>query len=123
MSVYRTRSSRASTCTNAVGCVVYYSKHSALSDDLSRCLHRVAKADVARPPVRLSARSTGKSARQWRVGDRLTEVEIGKIVALGHDEVSKVQIAEQFKISHSSVKRILTAHGVRYGTGHYKRRQ
>jgi DNA-binding CsgD family transcriptional regulator len=55
------------------------------------------------------------------VSDRLTGTEIEKIVSLGRQGVSKVQIAEQFKISHSSVKRILAAHGVRYGAGRYKR--
>jgi DNA-binding NarL/FixJ family response regulator len=104
-----------------VGAVVYYSKHPALSEDLNRCLRRIRGSDTSRRPVRLSVRSTGRSERQWRVRDRLTGAEIGKIVALGREGVSKVQIAEQFKISHSSVKRILAVHGVRYGAGRYKR--
>lgn len=105
-----------------VGAVVYYSKHSALSDDLGRCLRRVRQAGTVHPPVRLSVRSTGKSERQWRVSDRLSEADTAKIVALGHEGVSKVQIAKRFGISHSSVKRILAAHSVRYGIGNYRRK-
>lgn len=101
--------------------VIYYSKHPTLADDLGRCVRRVQRSDASHPAVRLSVRSTGKSEWQWRVSERLTEADIAAMVASGQEGVSKVALAEQFKVSHSSVKRILKAHGVTYGTGHDKR--
>ena len=105
-----------------MGAVIYYSKHLALADDLGRCIRRVQQVDTADPPVSMSVRSTGTSERQWRVGDRLAEADLTAMVASAREGVSKVALAERFKISHSSVKRILKEHGVTYGTGHYKRK-
>jgi DNA invertase Pin-like site-specific DNA recombinase len=99
-----------------------YSKRPDLGVDLKRARYRLAKAvEADKPHERLSAASTGRAATGWRVSDRLTDEDVAAIVERGREGVSKVKIAEAFGISHSSVKRILKAHGISIGSGNYKR--
>ena len=53
-------------------------------------------------------------------GKRKKSADVTALVENARHGVPKTVLAEQFKISHSSVKRILAEYGVRYGTGRYK---
>jgi DNA invertase Pin-like site-specific DNA recombinase len=49
--------------------------------------------------------------RQWRMGDRLSEVDVARIVTAFTTGTSKRKLAERYGISESSVKRIIGQHG------------
>jgi DNA-binding MarR family transcriptional regulator len=54
------------------------------------------------------------SGEPWRVSDRLTEADIQAMIERYQaGEATKPALAEQYKVSLSTVKRILARHGVR----------
>lgn len=91
-----------------------YSKRVDLCEELVRTLRnleRVVAADDSSGPV--SVRSSGRSPRDWRVSDRLSNQEISMIVMAFSHGTSKRELAERYGISESSVKRLLRWAGVR----------
>lgn len=87
------------------------SNRSDLCEELLRTLRRLERAlaaDGQSEPV--SVRSTGRSPRDWRVNDRLTDSEISMLVLRFRQGTPKHRLAEQYGISESSVKRILRKH-------------
>lgn len=69
-------------------------------------------------PSPVSAEPSGGTQR---VRERLSAEDEATMLAEAREGVSKTELARRFKISHSSVKRILNRHGVKYGTGRYRR--
>jgi hypothetical protein len=59
-------------------------------------------------PVSIAnVQSSGRSARQWRVRDRLSVGDVDRMVAAFHAGVPKHVLADRFGVSLSSVKRLL----------------
>jgi hypothetical protein len=72
----------------------------------------------------MTVRSTRLSTydpRAHLLSERLTDDDVIKIVACGREGVPMIKLAEQFKISRSSVKRLLKENGVSVGRGKYQR--
>lgn len=59
--------------------------------------------------------------RERLLSVRLKDDDIAKIVAAGREGMPMQEIADKFKVSRSSIKRILKRHGVGNGRGNYKR--
>lgn len=57
-----------------------------------------------------SVRSTGRSTRQWRVSDRLSEADMRLLVEAFESGTPKWKLAEQYGVSESSVKRLVRKH-------------
>ena len=55
----------------------------------------------------MSVRSVGRSEREWRVSDRLSEADLRQLVADFQGGTAKRKLAERYGISESSVKRLI----------------
>lgn len=100
--------------------LAHYSRSPAILYDL-RMVLQVTAGGVSQTAERPSPVSAKPSGGTQRVRDRLSAEDEATMVAAAREGVSKPELARQFKISHSSVKRILSKHGVKYGTGRYRR--
>jgi hypothetical protein len=58
-----------------------------------------------------ATRPRSKRPVQWRVGDRLSEVDVQRLIAAFAAGTSKWRLAERYCISESSVKRLIRQHG------------
>lgn len=87
-----------------------YSKHLDLAERLVRTVQRVRRTREDTPEQSASVHSTGRSERQWRVSDRLTEADVRLLVQAFQGGTPKWKLAEQYGISESSVKRALRRH-------------
>jgi hypothetical protein len=56
---------------------------------------------------------SAQSPRQWRVGDRLSEADVERLIAACTAGTSKRKLAEHYGISESSIKRLIRQHGSR----------
>jgi hypothetical protein len=86
------------------------SKRRDLADSLVSAVQQLRKAQ-ARPSGPASSVRSAQSPRQWRVGDRLSEVDTAQLVAAFTAGTSKRKLAERYGISESSVKRLIRQHG------------
>ena len=85
-----------------------YSKRPDLCEELVRTirnLDRALSASALSGPA--SVCSTGRSPRNWRVSDRVSDSEASMIVLAFSRGTSKRELAERYGISESSVKRLL----------------
>jgi len=88
-----------------------YSKRLDLADALVRTLDRLGRAqDQSSQPLNVSVKSTGRSQREWRVADRLTDADVRSLVVAFQSGTPKWKLAEQYGISESSVKRLVRKH-------------
>lgn len=87
-----------------------YSKRSDLADALVRAVHQIQRARERSSRQPQSVQSEGKSGRQWRVADRLTETDVRLLVVAFEGGTPKWKLAEQYGVSESSVKRLLRRH-------------
>jgi DNA-directed RNA polymerase specialized sigma24 family protein len=100
-----------------VGLVRAYSKRPELLEELNQATRRLARALDADPlgePV--SVRSTGRVGRVWALNDRLSEADMQAIVQKFRAGTPKQELAEQYGISLSSIKRLLRRHDIRLST-------
>jgi hypothetical protein len=72
--------------------------------------------DAAEPETGYSVRSE-QAPRVWRVSDRLSEADLCRLVCCYRAGTTARELAEQFNISKSSVKRLLRERGVRRTAG------
>lgn len=93
-----------------VDLVTAYSNRSDLVDSLVRALEQLDRARQRGAIPSTSVRSTGRSDRQWRVADRLSEADARLLVGAFEHGTPKWKLAEQYGISESSVKRLLRKH-------------
>lgn len=93
-----------------------YSNRPDLADALVRAVRQLKQAQEQQGGVALSVRSTGRSERQWRVSDRLTEADVRRLVAAFEGGTPKWKLAEQYGISESSVKRLIRRHRAEQAT-------
>ncbi len=84
-----------------------YSNRLDLANELVKTLERLRRAQEAEGDDRVSVRSTGRSDRPWRVIDRLSDADLRMLVTLSAEGMSKRTLAERYRISESSVKRII----------------
>lgn len=92
-----------------------YSKRVDLLSVLVGAVERIRIRDGGEAGVRGSVRSD-RAPRPWRVGDRLSEADVGGMVSSYQAGMTARELAEHFKISKSSVKRLLRERGVRRRT-------
>lgn len=83
-----------------------YSKRSDLAEALVRAVSQLQGAQQGAHIRCASVRSIGRSERDWRVSDRLSEAEIRQLVADFQGGTAKRKLAERYGISESSAKRI-----------------
>lgn len=89
-----------------------YSKRSDLLFELVSAVERLQVKDVRTVDTGRSVRSE-QAPRVWRISDRLTEADIRSLVSSYRAGTTARELAEQFKISKSSVKQILRERGIR----------
>ena len=87
-----------------------YSNRPDLADSLVRAVRQLRQAQEQQGGVSRSVRSTGRSERDWRVSDRLTEADIRLLIAAFESGTPKWKLAEHYGISESSVKRLVRKH-------------
>lgn len=92
--------------------LIAYSKRLDLLSELVGAVERVRVEDGERPETGRSVRS-GQAPRVWRVSDRLDEADLCNLVSGYRAGTTARELAEQFNISKSSVKRLLREHGIR----------
>jgi hypothetical protein len=90
-----------------------YSKRSDLLSELVSAVERLQVKDARTTDIGRSVRSE-QAPRVWRISDRRTEADIHSIVSSYRAGTTTRELAEQFKISKSSVKQIpLRERGIR----------
>ncbi|GAB3001896.1 hypothetical protein LWP59_34555 [Amycolatopsis acidiphila] len=87
-----------------------YHNRENLANSLVKAVDRLRKAQRQPRRPRISVQSTGRTDRQWRVSDRLTDADVRLLVQAFEQGTPKWKLAEQYGISESSVKRLLRAH-------------
>jgi DNA-directed RNA polymerase specialized sigma24 family protein len=89
-----------------------YSKRLDLLSALVSVVKRLRAKDADEPETGRSVRSE-QAPRVWRVSDRLSEADLCSLVSHYLAGITAHELAEQFKISKSSVKRLLRERGIR----------
>jgi DNA invertase Pin-like site-specific DNA recombinase len=89
-----------------------YSKRADLLIDLVSAVERLRGGDVHGADMARSVRS-GRAPRVCRVSDRLNETDVQRLISCYREGVIVRELAEQFKLSMSSVKRLLRKHKTR----------
>jgi DNA-directed RNA polymerase specialized sigma24 family protein len=95
-----------------VDLLMAYSKRSDLLFDLARAVERLCSEGSDEPGGVRSVRSD-QAPRVWRVSDRLSEADLCSLVSGYLAGITPRELAERFKISKSSVKRLLREQGIR----------
>lgn len=93
-----------------VGLLTHYSNRSDLLHELEMATEQLQRAQQEATPSVRSVRSPDRKGRAWGLADRLTEAEVHAIVTGFESGAPRWQLAEQHKISLSSVARILRQH-------------
>jgi DNA-directed RNA polymerase specialized sigma24 family protein len=91
-----------------VGLIRAYSNPSGPLEELARAVRRLERAvpdDGQDEPC--SVRSSGRVGRVWALSERLSDEQVQAMVAKFKAGTPKQQLADEFGISLSSVKRIL----------------
>ena len=89
-----------------------YSKRSDLLFELVSAVERLQVKDAWTADTERSVHSK-QAPRVWRINDRLCEADILSLVSSYHGGTTARELAEQFKISKSSVKQVLRDRGIR----------
>lgn len=103
---------RPSTWAFTVDLLMAYSKRLDLLFDLVSAVERLRGSDAGEFDGPRSVRS-GHTPRVWRVGDRLDGTDVQHLISCYRDGVTVRELAEQFKIIMTSVKRLLQEHRAR----------
>jgi hypothetical protein len=95
-----------------VDLLIAYSKQVDRVSELVSATERLRVGDAGEP-ARVSVRSDQGSRVQQRVTDRLGEAELCRLTSEFRAGATKRELAEQYAMSESTVKRILRKRGVR----------
>jgi DNA-directed RNA polymerase specialized sigma24 family protein len=98
-----------------VDLLLAYSKRLDLLSELVSAVERLQARDGEAPKTGRSVRSD-QAPQVWRVSDRLSEAERHSLVSHYLAGITARELAERFKISKSSVKRLLRERGIRRTT-------
>jgi hypothetical protein len=90
-----------------VGLLTYYSNRSDLLHELDVAADRLQQAQADDTPSVRSVRSPDRKGRAWSLAERLTEAQVQAIVTGFEAGALRCQLAERYKISVSSVARLL----------------
>ncbi|HEV7454987.1 MAG TPA: hypothetical protein VGO07_07045 [Candidatus Saccharimonadales bacterium] len=90
--------------------IVHYSNTPQLLFDLRLTVR--ALAEPGSDQEKLTLPSPAQSAQPWSTSARLGTTGMDALLDAYHAGATKKQVADQFKISLSSVKRLLRKHGV-----------
>ena len=102
-----------------MGLLTHYSNRSDLLHELGETARQLQRAEPDSTPSVQSVRSPDRKGHVWSLTDRLTEAEVRAIVAGFEAGTPRWQLAEQHKISLSSVARLLRRHrSTTSGHGH-----
>ena len=96
--------------------LIAYSKRLDRVSELVSAVERVRVGDGQKPGAGHSVRSD-QAPRVWRVSDRLDEADLRSLVSGYSAGTTARELAEQFHISKSSVKRLLRERGIRRAPG------
>jgi hypothetical protein len=83
-----------------------------LLSELVSVTERLRVTNAQEPEKGCSVRA-GQAPRVWRVKDRLSEADLCNLVSCYRAGAIARELAEQFNISKSSVKRLLRERGIR----------
>ncbi len=92
--------------------LIAYSKRLDLVSELVNAVGGMRAREAQQPETARSVRS-GQAPRMWRVSDRLSEADLCSLVCGYSTGTTARELAEQFNISKSSVKRRLRERGAR----------
>jgi len=92
--------------------LIAYSKRLDLLSALLSAVERLRAKDADEPETGRSVRSE-QAPRVWRVSDRLSEADLCSLASGYLAGSTARELAERFKISKSSVKRLLRERGIR----------
>jgi hypothetical protein len=95
--------------------LIAYSKRLDLVSELVNAVGGMRAKEAQQPEPVLSVRS-GQAPRVWRVSDRLSEADLCSLVCGYRAGTTARELAEQFNISKSSIKRLLRERGIRRTT-------
>jgi hypothetical protein len=95
-----------------VDLLIAYSKRWDLVSELVNAVGSLRARDAREPETARSVRS-GQAPRVWRVSDRLSEPDLCSLVSGYRAGTTARELAQQFNISKSSVKRLLRDRGIR----------
>jgi hypothetical protein len=87
-----------------------YSKRLDLADSLVSAVRQLRQAQQQGGGSAHIVRSAPLTARPWRIGDRLSDADMERLVAAFTAGTSKRKLAERYGISESSVKRLIRWH-------------
>lgn len=87
-----------------------YSKHSDLCVKLATKLAHLKRTGIPNYPDEPMSVSSEHQSRLWRVSDRLTETDMRCLIARCRAGEPRRDLAGEFKISLTSLKRLLRAH-------------
>lgn len=90
-----------------------YSNRADLCDDLARAVVRLRSAQLKQDFTRQSVQSIS-TPRALRLHDRLTDDEVAKLLACYQQGTTFRELAEQFAVSTTSVKKILKVNEISY---------
>lgn len=93
-----------------MGLLTHYSNRSDLLHELEVTAGRLQQAQQEGTPLVRSVRSPDRQGRVWSLAERLSETQVQAIVAGFEAGALRQQLAEQYKISLSSVGRLLHQH-------------
>jgi hypothetical protein len=82
-----------------------------LADTLVSAVRQLRQAQAQTYEQAHSVRSMPLSTVQWRLGDRLYEADMERLIAAFTAGTPKRKLAERYGISESSVKRLIRQHG------------
>ena len=88
-----------------------------LVDALVSAVRQLRQAQEQTNEPAHSLQSTPLSARQWHVGDRLSETDTERLIASFNAGTSKRKLAVCYGISESSVKRLIRQYGASKASG------
>jgi DNA invertase Pin-like site-specific DNA recombinase len=94
-----------------------YSNRPDIADDLAILRHKLEQASRDEQPIGRQSVQREQPPSERRVGNRLTHEDIGRLIAAFVSGTPKRQLAEQYGISESSVKRLLRRHDIRKPSG------
>lgn len=95
-----------------VHALLSYSKRPDLATDLETVVNQLSRALSRSQPVRRISVHSEAPPRAWRIADRFDEAELRTLVVNFQAGLSIMQLAAQYGISRSSIKRLLKAEGV-----------
>jgi DNA-directed RNA polymerase specialized sigma24 family protein len=95
-----------------VDLLISYSNRLDLADDLTVTLSKLDQAVRDNRSVKCSV-NNARLPTVWRVSDRLSEADIERLITYYREGTTAKELATEFEIGLTNVKRLLREHGAR----------